>query len=1247
MARLASVRVAGYYPAGVVSVRAFADLLVFPSAKDDAHVIDPCAGEGEALQILRAEKGEAPKYSRGGNGRAYVVELEATRAAKVRATASWSDRVEHGDFFHLHAVPQTHWHKDEARGGGSLLWLNPPYDADPEYKRLEERWLQRAATLLTPRGILAFVVPHYALAASATTLTTQFEDLACWRFVPSEWEAFKQVVVVGRKRATPLDPDFVPQECVANVLRWAQDAESIPTLDDARVQGVSYTLPAAQGFKTWQVLPLDLTGFATTYEPWVSDKGPVRGYAPSDNPIDDLRRVYPVASKLRATHLAAALAAGVYNGVRVEPDDPSTGLPPILVKGVFDKAHRTVEEKTNKDGEVTAQVQVQQPQLTVTLLDLTTGQFHAVASTGDTAETPRVDALSVRDLLENYGHALMRTMQETCPVLYDPETDANPVPMPASPRTLFPAQADAVRTILRLRELRPDRGVVLLGEIGVGKTTVALTAARAEGARRLLVLVPPHLLKSWRDQVAAVIPDARVVVLDSIPDVDAFANATDPGMVVALLSREKAKLGHGWAAIDGKRCGDCGAEVCHDVDYGKRRERCSETQYTPANAWARWLDQYAHVLVRYVPKTGAQRVVTRRRILLREELRRSSTPAQEPFRDVAIQQALAEALRIYTASADSVSASDVSGRALLALCEPRFAFSLAQSFAFVGEGTDEATNQARGKILMVLEPGAPRLRLASTLFAKIPSESYLADYKYTYAKWQREHAAYYAGQPKRDYDHAARAWKTTGVIDGVFHAEGIAAESAEALAKFVDHAVSLSRWRRKKCRAPLFQAVRPYRYPLAKYLCAQHPRCFDYLIADEVHEYASRNSAQGDAAQRLFAQRRPTLVLTGSLINGYAESAFMLMYGICPDFRDQYGRGGLVPFVDTYGYWKQLVQDKDADGAVVAFGTQSARVIRSVRKVGPAPGVMPLFQLQQLLPMAVTLQKEDLRMGIPPHAEERVEVPATDGLMRAYKSGLDQLTNEIERSRYVEGRAGKLWGALMRLPSYLDLAAVGNTDEGTFEIRWPESVPEVGGQVVVDLPVLDPGVILPKEAYVLNRIQQEIQRGRNVMVMPWHTRLIERYVDLIRAAGVRVVYLDATKVPTKTREAWIDKNVVKAKAQVLVCNPVVIQTGLNNLVWFSTQIWPENPGCNAIVYRQAGGRIDRIGQTEPSHLVMPIYVDTAQEQQHQLLMHKVGVSKGVDGLDPEEALRAAGILEQDQFSGLSVGKALYRMLEGR
>jgi SNF2 family DNA or RNA helicase len=156
----------------------------------------------------------------------------------------------------------------------------------------------------------------------------------------------------------------------------------------------------------------------------------------------------------------------------------------------------------------------------------------------------------------------------------------------------------------------------------------------------------------------------------------------------------------------------------------------------------------------------------------------------------------------------------------------------------------------------------------------------------------------------------------------------------------------------------------------------------------------------------------------------------------------------------------------------------------------------------------------------------------------------------------------------------------------------------------------------------------------------------ERAAGRLREAQCkcRVVILEADKVNSKKREHWIDKHVVKPGIEVLLVNPVAVQTGLNNLVHFCSVIWYENPGCNPQVRRQAQGRVYRIGQTKPVRNYTLYYENTAQSLLHELLLYKVGISEAVDGLDPKGSLQAAGVGEVSELSGQSVGAVLYKML---
>jgi hypothetical protein len=380
-------------------------------------------------------------------------------------------------------------------------------------------------------------------------------------------------------------------------------------------------------------------------------------------------------------------------------------------------------------------------------------------------------------------------------------------------------------------------------------------------------------------------------------------------------------------------------------------------------------------------------------------------------------------------------------------------------------------------------------------------------------------------------------------------------------------------------------------------------------------------------------------------MNGYAESLFTNMWAISPAFRAEFARDERSKFVDCYGYRKRLLQDKDEDGKVVAFGSHTDRVERSERVIGDAPGVLPLFLLRHLLPISVTLHKADLAIELPPCQQVQHKVTASDVLFQRYTKLRNALVAQIKKDQFSE-LAGRLMGALAELPSFLDRATadVGNVDDGRYVIRYPDSV---GGDVVALQEPLPADTILPKEAWMLDRIESELAEGRNVLVFAWHVSLLPRLARLIsKRIGEPVPVLHADKVTPAKRQAWINKEVVCKGRRVLVTNPVAIQTGLNNLVHFSTEIWMENPACNPIIFRQAMGRIDRIGQKKDTRVLVPVYENSMQIALYDLLMRKVAVSVSTDGLDNESALQAAGVGESEYITGLTIGRQLWVMLTG-
>lgn len=97
---------------------------------------------------------------------------------------------------------------------------------------------------------------------------------------------------------------------------------------------------------------------------------------------------------------------------------------------------------------------------------------------------------------------------------------------------------------------------------------------------------------------------------------------------------------------------------------------------------------------------------------------------------------------------------------------------------------------------------------------------------------------------------------------------------------------------------------------------------------------------------------------------------------------------------------------------------------------------------------------------------------------------------------------------------------------------------------------------------------------------------------------------------------------------------------------------------NALTYRQANGRLHRIGQTQPVRIYFPVYAATAQKLAYDHLTRKVEVSAEVDGLSVESALEAVGAGTGTgsgagdsggylaRQTAMSLGRAIYEMLIG-
>jgi len=148
--------------------------------------------------------------------------------------------------------------------------------------------------------------------------------------------------------------------------------------------------------------------------------------------------------------------------------------------------------------------------------------------------------VNLSDFIDTYREAITKRIVHSYPPKYRPAADDRP--MPQLKRRPMGAQETAIRGAAQ--SLTEQRGTTVVGEMGVGKTFIAIAAAQLAGFRRVLVLCPPHLVGKWKREIEDTIPLVRTGIADSITDLEQLRRQEGSGPQYVVMSHSRAKLGH-------------------------------------------------------------------------------------------------------------------------------------------------------------------------------------------------------------------------------------------------------------------------------------------------------------------------------------------------------------------------------------------------------------------------------------------------------------------------------------------------------------------------------------------------------------------------------------------------------------------------------------------------------------------------------------------------------------------------------
>lgn len=388
---------------------------------------------------------------------------------------------------------------------------------------------------------------------------------------------------------------------------------------------------------------------------------------------------------------------------------------------------------------------------------------------------------------------------------------------------------------------------------------------------------------------------------------------------------------------------------------------------------------------------------------------------------------------------------------------------------------------------------------------------------------------------------------------------------------------------------------------------------FGLLVVDEGHEYKNEGSAQGQAMGVLARKCRKTILLTGTLMGGYADDLFHLLWRLHPKMMMEDGfrynarrslGGASMAFMREHGVIKDIYKDS---GETTSHRT--ARGKSTTHRTQKGPGFGPKGIMRFVLPITAFLKLKDIGGNVlPPYREHFVEVPMEESQADAYRRLSTALKSELNDALRKGDKS--LLGVVLNVL-----------------LAWPDCCfrdehvvhPHKRYQLAFVPRIFGDADITPKEAKLIELCKLEKARGRRVLAYTVYSGTRDttaRLKSLLSQQGLKVAVLRASVEAIK-REDWLLDQVDKG-VDVLLTNPELVKTGLDMLE-FPTIVYMQS-GYNVYTLQQASRRSWRIGQKQDVDVYFLGYAGSAQMACLGLMAKKIAVSQSTSGDMPDSGL---------------------------
>lgn len=515
MTRLESTAKGGYFPFDPKLLPIVASYV--QPAPQGGRLLDPCAGEGAALEALAHHWQLTP----------YANEVDPGRAGECLKHFGVNQAVK-GDLFRLRASPASF----------TCLWLNPPYGSDTtgSDKRIEFNALKHAWKWAAPGALVFWVVYQHHVTLKVmewlSTRVTQAALLACPGLHLGEYQQVVFILRVGK-------PDK-PDSALFDLVEILHTPPAELTLQASPL----FSLPEPRPEKSFTFLPDSLTPELALNLLSAHKNAHSRAdfqhllYAPPPQKLEQ------PAITPRGGQMGLVLASGLFNGMTLQTELGHSALRSTIH---YERAKARDEYEGDPDSQdcIHREIFLTKPVTTITLLN-EQGELKDIS--GDNA---------LINFIQKHKPDLINWLEAELTPRYDFKLGALAPTLSKlrlKGKALYPTQQHAIAACHRTLQVK--KAVILVGEMGVGKTAIGsslLVTLREQmkPGQVNLVMCPSHLVEKWQSEIQMIAPTSHSAILETVDEVKRFmdhAESYPQQMHVGILSKEMAKLGEGWKA---------------------------------------------------------------------------------------------------------------------------------------------------------------------------------------------------------------------------------------------------------------------------------------------------------------------------------------------------------------------------------------------------------------------------------------------------------------------------------------------------------------------------------------------------------------------------------------------------------------------------------------------------------------------------------------------------------------------------